>query len=119
MPWKRYLELVEATSMVFLPNVHDASPRVITEAMSLGTPVLMNRNILGGWKYLEESGGKAGEFFEDERDVVEAAKRLMARMERGEVDPRGAVKAKWGQVPSAARLRAFMEDVGEFLVAEW
>eukprot|EP00578_Thalassiosira_sp_NH16_P004801 CAMPEP_0181136236 /NCGR_PEP_ID=MMETSP1071-20121207/33074_1 /TAXON_ID=35127 /ORGANISM="Thalassiosira sp., Strain NH16" /LENGTH=432 /DNA_ID=CAMNT_0023222929 /DNA_START=26 /DNA_END=1320 /DNA_ORIENTATION=+ len=36
----------------FLPQICDASPRVSTQAMSLNVPLLMNRNIMGGWKYL-------------------------------------------------------------------
>lgn len=36
----------------FLPQVHDASPRVSTQALSHDVPVLMNKNIKGGWKYV-------------------------------------------------------------------
>ena len=58
-------ELMETTNMVqykdlknyyqqarfiFIPNEKDASPRVLTEALSLNVPALVNENILGGWK---------------------------------------------------------------------
>ena len=46
---------------LFVPNIADASPRVITEAICYNMPVLVNRNILGGWHYVEP--GVTGEFF--------------------------------------------------------
>ena len=57
LPWFAYLRLVESLEYLFVPNVHDASPRIITEAMSLNVPILLNRAILGGWKYLEQVRG--------------------------------------------------------------
>jgi len=121
LPWNRYLELVETARMVFVPNVHDASPRVISEAMSLGVPVLMNQNILGGWKYLKDapSPKRGGVFFEDERDVVQRARELLAGVEEGSVDARAAVMSGWGYQIASARLKAFLEEVvGEERLAE-
>jgi GR25 family glycosyltransferase involved in LPS biosynthesis len=43
---------------------YDASPRIIIEALSLNIPVLLNNNILGGWKYINKSTGNF--FFYDE-----------------------------------------------------
>ena len=50
--------------------------RVVVEALCLGLPVVMNRNILGGWKYVNERTGK---FFTDASDVVSAYQALQAR----------------------------------------
>ena len=47
----------------------DASPRALTEAIALDVPVLVNRQILGGWKYVEPETGR---FFDDDDDVVSA-----------------------------------------------
>jgi len=131
LPWNEYLSLVEKLGFVFAPNVHDASPRVVSEAQSLDTPVLLNRDILGGWKYLEEQDEqgriRAGEFFDtglggdkngvsDEavEAIVEAARKLLARdaePDRGGLAPRDNIKSKWARDNSKARLRAFFEDV--------
>lgn len=114
-PWNKYLEMVERTRMILLPNVHDASPRVITEAMSLNVPILMNRNILGGWKYLEWTDGRGGAFFENQDDVVDAARKILQGVEDGSIQPREAIMSRWGHEISSARLRALLEEVGECL----
>ena len=36
---------------IFIPNINDASPRVITESLCHNIPCLVNQNIIGGWKY--------------------------------------------------------------------
>lgn len=56
---------VEKSRFLFLPQIHDASPRVSTQALALDVPLLMNAYISGGWKYLNE---KTGEFFHDLSD---------------------------------------------------
>jgi len=63
-----YIDLVEKSRIFFLPNVLDASPRVITEALVRNVPVVMNADIFGGWKYVNENTGL---FFHDETDVIE------------------------------------------------
>ena len=48
---------------------HGRVTRALTEAIALDVPVLVNRQILGGWKYV---GPETGRFFDDEDDVVNA-----------------------------------------------
>ena len=50
--------------------------RVVAEAMCLEIPVIMNRHIVGGWKYINNY---TGEFFSDSSDVVDAYKALRER----------------------------------------
>lgn len=40
----------------------------MSEALSLDTPVVVNKRIYGGWHYINE---KTGAFFTDENDVVD------------------------------------------------
>ena len=49
------------------------------EALCLGLPVVMNRNILGGWKYINQ---QTGEFFTDASDIVSAYQTLQARADQ-------------------------------------
>ena len=51
---------MKAAKFVLFPNTADASPRLIVEALVRGRPVLVNKNIYGGWKYINEY---TGEFF--------------------------------------------------------
>lgn len=39
------------------PNLTDCSPRMLTEAIVRNVPVLVNENILGGWKYINDNTG--------------------------------------------------------------
>ena len=67
--WLNYGENINQYNkcrFIFVPNQRDASPRVVTEAMSADCAVLMNTNILGGWKYVVE---QTGELFTDENDI--------------------------------------------------
>lgn len=91
---------------MMLPNVYDASPRVTSQALALNLPILMNRNIVGGWKYLNE---KTGEFFHDMSDFKVSLRRLLDRMDRNEYEPREYIKANYGTQKAGARLREWIE----------
>ncbi len=42
----------------FFPNIQDCSPRMIPECLLHNTPVLVNDDILGGWKYINDNTGR-------------------------------------------------------------
>ena len=71
--------------ILFAPNLHDASPRVLAEALCLDVPILVNRHILGGWKYVTNA---TGAFFGGEHDVVDAVRVLLSERRRAELQPR-------------------------------
>tara|TARA_B110001450_G_scaffold230664_1_gene232063 strand:+ start:1566 stop:2660 length:1095 start_codon:yes stop_codon:yes gene_type:complete len=70
---------------IFLPNEKDASPRVLTEAMASDVPCLLNKNILGGWKYVND---RTGEFFTDENDIGKSVEILLDKIKRKHYKPR-------------------------------
>lgn len=70
VPWLVLLLLLHRSRLAFVPSVFDASPRVLAEAMCLDVPILVNRQILGGWHYVNES---TGAFFEGKADVATRA----------------------------------------------
>jgi len=41
----------------FFGNTSDCSPRMLSEALLRGTPVLVNNKIFGGWKYITNNNG--------------------------------------------------------------
>jgi hypothetical protein len=65
--WYEFLDTIEESRVLFVPNVSDASPRVLTEALCKGTPILVNKHIFGGWKYVNDC---TGAFFESQDDVI-------------------------------------------------
>jgi hypothetical protein len=68
LPQNEFHTLLVESRILFVPSVSDASPRIITESLCLGTPVLVNESIFGGWKYVNDDTGC---FFKDEKDVLE------------------------------------------------
>lgn len=75
LPFHEFQEAIQHSRFLFAPNISDASPRVITEAMLYNIPVLVNHNILGGWHNV--ISGVTGETFTSEYDVGEALDKLI------------------------------------------
>ena len=105
LPKGQILDYMRQSRFLFLPQVWDASPRVATEAMTLNVPLLMNENIVGGWKYIN---GETGEFFHDHLDLRESVEHLMANL-RG-YEPRKYVLENYGDQNAGAQLRKFVEE---------
>merc|ERR1711920_383290 len=108
IPQDEFFSYVRQSKFLFLPQVHDASPRVATQALALDTPLLMNRNIIGGWKYVTE---KTGEFFNDLSDIRESAQKILRNIEKGGVyEPRKWVTQHFGDTNSGTRLKNWIEE---------
>ena len=50
--------IMKSCKFVIFPNVADASPRLLTEAIVRNVPVVVNEDIYGGWKYVEHNTGR-------------------------------------------------------------
>jgi|MudIll2142460700_1097286.scaffolds.fasta_scaffold13386_2 hypothetical protein len=61
--------LLSSAKFSFVPSIIDASPRVITESLSVNRPVLVHADILGGWQYVTE---ETGAFFSSCSDLPDA-----------------------------------------------
>jgi hypothetical protein len=75
LPRAHFLSAIARARFLFVASEADPSPRVLAEALSLDTPLLLNRGILGGWHYLNR---RTGVFFEDETDVSAGAMSCLA-----------------------------------------
>lgn len=102
---KEAFDYFRQSKFLFIPQVYDASPRVVTQAMTLDVPVLMNRNIIGGWKYIND---KTGEFFNDLSDFKESHSRLIANLKKYE--PRRYITENYGDEISGAKLLDFIKE---------
>lgn len=105
LPWADVASAISQARFVFVPNLLDPSPRVIAEALALDTPVLVNRDILGGWHYVNPF---TGEFFESESDLAAGARRCLTRW----VSPRRWFSAHHGPVHAGRRLARLLAEVG-------
>ena len=98
------MKIFKESRFMFLPNKHDASPRIITEAMCFDLPILINKNIVGGWKYATPSTGMS---FTDENDISQSLDILLKNMDR--LTPRQHIIKHYGPVNSSRKLLRFLK----------
>jgi len=92
----------------FLPQVHDASPRVSTQALSHDVPVLMNKNIKGGWKYTND---KTGEFFHDMSNFRQSLEKIIKYADVPyHYEPRKWITEHQGNERAGLRLYEWVRD---------
>lgn len=101
-----FIQSLQASRFTFLPNIMDASPRILTESLCVNIPVLVNVNIVGGWKYVNS---QTGEFFQDENDLESAYIRLHNNY--SQYRPREFFRAHYGPKISGKRLSKFLRTV--------
>lgn len=85
LPFHEFLVLLSKCDVLFNPSVSDASPRILTQALTLDTAIIVNKYIAGGSKYVNE---QTGVLIEDENDVVEAIRTIKQRRADGILQPR-------------------------------
>lgn len=103
-----FYDYVRDSRFLWLPQVHDASPRVSTQALALDVPILVNKHISGGWKYVTD---KTGEFFSSVDDIRPAAEKILkGSEERGRYEPQKEVLRKYGNENSGRRLYKWVKD---------
>jgi hypothetical protein len=78
LPYDMFQKEMEKCRFLFVPNVSDASPRVITEALCYNMPVMVNYNIFGGWHNVIP--GVTGEFFINENDISKSINTMLKNM---------------------------------------
>jgi len=105
LEWHTLQEKMRESRMLFVPNVYDASPRVIAECITKGLPVLMNRKILCGSKYVTY---ETGELFTDEVDLKSAVTSLQKRMFK--ISPKKWWSENYSQERSQKNLQKFLAD---------
>merc|ERR1712087_176609 len=104
---KKFFNYIENSRFVLLPQVHDASPRVSTQALALDVPILMNYHIMGGWKYVND---QTGEFFHDISDFRQALDKILKGGDTpGHYEPRKWVLENYDNPNSGKRLYDFVQ----------
>lgn len=68
-----------------MPSTSDASPRILTQALTLNTAIIVNKYIAGGFKYVNEM---TGSLIADENDIIDAIKSIKERRKSGVLQPR-------------------------------
>jgi len=108
LPFLKYHEFqkeLQKAKFLFVPNQSDASPRVIVESLCYDLRLLVNYNIVGGWKYVTQ---QTGEFFTNKTDVVSALDRLLKNM--NSYRPRDHFITNYGKKKSGKVLARFIKQ---------
>ena len=105
-PYHEFIKKMSKCKFIFLPNVEDASPRVLTEALVLNLPALVNKNIIGGWKYINN---KTGQFFTDENDLSPALEKIINNYDNYE--PRKYYGDNYNIEKSGKKLKEFIKKL--------
>jgi GR25 family glycosyltransferase involved in LPS biosynthesis len=72
LPQKEFWEKLRRSRALFVASRFDASPRILTEALALDVPVLVNKDIVGGWKYVTQETGMFFDPSEEKGDRIRA-----------------------------------------------
>jgi hypothetical protein len=104
LPFHEFQTEMQKCKFLFVPNISDASPRVITEAICYNMPVLVNYNIIGGWHNI--ISGITGETFINEEDIDSALDTLLNNYDK--YTPREWFMANRGKKKSGKILADFL-----------
>ena len=106
LPYWDFIKEICKSRFTFIPNIYDASPRTLTQSLSCNVPILLNKNILGGWKYINKN---TGEFFNDENDFEKGLKKIIKNMKK--YKPHDWFSKKYGPINSGKRLKKFIKKI--------
>lgn len=104
--WLNYgenLQYYKKCKFLLIPNRVDASPRVITEAMCYNLPILVNENILGGWKYVNNTTGIT---FSNIKDFEQKIPFFIKNL--GVYEPRNHIINNYGPQKTGKKLKEFL-----------
>jgi hypothetical protein len=105
---RKFFDYIKKSKFVFLPQIHDASPRVSTQALALDVPILMNYYIMGGWKYVND---QTGEYFHDHTDFKDALDRILKGSDTpNHYNPKQWVLNNYGDETSGKRLLDWVQE---------
>ena len=106
LPWDELQEKMKQSKFLFVPNIHDASPRVVSECLIKNVPVLMNKNILCGSKYIND---ETGVLFESENDIDKSLETIISKLDK--FDVKTWWQQNYGRDNSAIKLRNYLYDI--------
>jgi hypothetical protein len=104
LPYEDFQKSLYESRILFVPNIADASPRVVAEAIIKNVAVIMNKNIICGSKYIND---ETGALFTDETDIREALDKILSN----KVKPKEWWRnSQYGIKKSGSKLRDFLYD---------
>ena len=74
--YSKFIKQYEKCRFIFVPDLLEEYQSILTEALCFNLPCIVNKNILGGWKYVNE---KTGMLFNDENDFENVLKQFQSK----------------------------------------
>jgi hypothetical protein len=105
LDWHVLQDRMRESKFLFVPNIYDASPRVVAECITKDLSVLMNKNILCGSKYINYD---TGELFSDENNIRPALTKLLNKQFK--ISPKTWWSKNYSQEKSQKKLRDFLYE---------
>lgn len=104
LQWNEFKKKMSESKYVFLPNVYDASPRVAAEGLIYNMPLLENKNIVGGWHYINKDTGM--DFDENDFEKV-----LTKFLKKKDYKPRDYFIKNYGLKNASRKLYEFINKI--------
>jgi glycosyltransferase involved in cell wall biosynthesis len=101
------IDKINESKFMLLPNLEEASPRVLTESLMVNTPIFVYKNILGGWKYVNEQTG----IFFDETNIKEQTQILLKNINDNKYNPRDYYLNNHGLKNSGKQFKDFLKSI--------
>ena len=86
---------------------NDDSNNLNPKFLAADLPALINKNILGGWKYINS---ETGEFFTDENDIEPALDLMLQKLKDNKYKARDYFIKNYSVANSGRRLKKFLYD---------
>jgi hypothetical protein len=51
---QEFFKTIARCRFLLITSIKDASPRILTQALALNTGIILNKYIIGGWKYVND-----------------------------------------------------------------
>jgi hypothetical protein len=96
---RRIASLMASSKFGFFPNKTDCSPMLLSESLVRNIPILVNKNILGGWKYVNSETG----CFFDNSNLSESIEYML----NNKFNSRSSFMENYGYKNTSSRLAEF------------
>ena len=110
MEYSTFIKQFNRCKFILTASFADCSPRTLSEAMCFNLPVLVNKNILGGWEYVND---QTGTFYDPNNLETFPATidNFLKKLNNNEYKPREWFIQNYGKYNSGKRLKKFVGEV--------
>ena len=110
MQYHDFIKQYNKCRFIFLPQQFDASCRAGTESLCFNLPILMNKDIIGGWHYINDQTGEFVDLYNFD-SFEKTLGNFLKKLNNNEYHPRDWFIKNYGKYNSGKRLLKFVQKV--------